>query len=540
MKSLSERIGIWTVLNEKLYRILWITNLIAFIATWIHEISVSWLMTSLTDSPLLVSLVQTAVNFPFFLLSIPAGALADTVDRKKLIAVTRVLMLSGALGIGILTILNIATPSTILVFTLFISFGASLNAPVGQSVVPELVPEKKVSDAITLGAVGFNIARIIGPAFGGIILGIVGPGFTFLINAFLFLIILVTLRSWKYKAVPRPLPADQLIGAMKTGIKFTQNSTKVKAVLIQIAIFSFFASCLISFIPLIARSRLGLGPSGFGMLYGCFGMGGLVGASLLPQIRKLLSLNKLVVFSRIIFAGIIISISITNQFKIVAGILFLAGFIWLILISTYNVSVQSVIPEWVRGRVVSVYMLSFFGFMALGSATWGFTATVIGIPMTLQIAAVSIIIGTFITIRHKISTGEGIDFSPIRFKTWPQNYANSVIHTMEEGPVLIQVEYRINPEKAEEFMEVMSSVKSIRLRDGAYRWDLFRDVNNPQCYIETFIVASWMEHLRQHARRTVTGNEIIEKAHSFHVGSKSLIVRHFLAEPVKEKLLSNN
>ena len=536
MKSLFARIGIWSVLSEKLYRILWITNVIAFIGTWIHELSVSWLMTSLTDSPLLVSLVQTAVNFPFFLLSIPAGALADTVDKKKLITVTRIIMLTGALGIAVLTLLNIANPATILIFTLFISFGASLNAPVGQSVVPELVPEKKIPDGITLVAVGFNIARIIGPALGGIIIGLVGPGFTFLINAFLFSTILVSLRSWKYKAKLRPLPADQLIGAMKTGIKFTQNAPKVKVVLIQIAIFSFFASCLLSFIPLIARSRLGLGPYGFGMLYGCFGIGGLMGATLLPQIRKLVSLNRLVVLSRACFAVIIAAISISNQFVFIAALLFLAGFIWIILISTYNIAIQSIIPEWVRGRVVSVYMLAFFGFMACGSAVWGFTATIIGIPLTLQVAAAFIIIGILITIKYKISTGEGIDFSLIRYKTWPQNYASSIIQTMEEGPVIIQVEYRINPEKAAEFLEVMSSVKSIRLRDGAYRWDLLKDINNPQHYIESFIVVSWMEHLRQHARRTVTGNTIIEKAHSFHVGSMPVKVRHFLAEPVKGKL----
>jgi MFS family permease len=534
-KPIFPSVGIWSVLNNKLFRILWITNVIAFIATWIHEVSVSWLMTSLTLSPFIVSLVQTAMNFPFFLLSLPAGALADILDRKRLIIATRILMMAGSLGLAILSFLNLVTPATILLCTFLISLGASIHSPAWQAIIPELVNEKDLPNAITSGSVGFNLARIIGPALGGIIIGLVGPGITFLLNAFFFSTILTTLSSWKTKPIVRTLPTERFIGALKSGIRYTRNAPHVKAVLIQIGLFSFFASALLSFIPLIARARLGLGPFGFGLLYGCFGIGGLLGATLIPRIRKVISINVLVISGRLFFGITIACLSLLDHFYSVGLMLFIGGFIWLILISTYNIAIQTVIPSWVRGRIVSVYMLAFFGSMACGSAIWGFTATIFGIPGTLQLASVFIIIGILVTYRLKISGGEGIDFSPYKYQYWPDHTANETESILDEGPVLIQVEYCITPEKTDEFLETMRTLKSIRLRNGAFRWDLFRDVADTRYFVESFVVDSWAEHLRQHERCTVTEYAVIEKVRSFHSDRRSLEFRHFLAEPICKK-----
>ena len=526
------REGTWGVLKEPLFRILWLTNLTAFVATWMHEVSVSWLMTSLTLSPFTVSLVQTAMTVPYFLLSLPAGALADIVDRRRLIIFTRLVMMTGALGLAILTLSGLVSPATILFFTFLISLGASVNSPVWQALVPDLVSSKDLPRAVTLGSAAFNIARIVGPALGGIVIGLIGPGWTFLFNAFLFSTILMVLSSWKHKPVTRSLPAERFFGAMRAGVRYTRNAPQVKALLIHIGVFSFFATSLLSFIPLIGRAKLGLGPSAFGMLYGCFGVGGLLGAALLPTIRNRVPLNTLVTISRIVFALIIASLAISNTFSSVALVLFIGGFTWLILISTFNITVQTLIPAWVRGRVVSVYMLSFFGSMALGSALWGFTASWLGIRNTLFITASCIVAGILFTLRYKLATGEEMDFTPHRYQYWLENSANDTQPGMEEGPVLVVVEYRVDPGRIEEFLEAMGPLKSIRLRDGAFRWNLFRDLADNRYFIESFIVESWVEHLRQHDRRTVSDQAIVDHVRSFHRKGKPLRIRHFLAEPV--------
>jgi len=303
-------------------------------------------------------------------------------------------------------------------------------------------------------------------------------------------------------------------------------------VLIHMGIFSFFASSLWAFLPIIARFNLGLSSAGFGMLLGFFGIGGLIGAAILPKVQHKTSMNFLVAISTILFALVLFALAILTDFKLLSIAMAIGGISWLVILSIFNTSVQSVIPSWVRGRVISVFILVFFGGMAGGSMLWGAIATKASVSATLIGTSLFIVAGTFLTWRYKLSSGEGLDLTPSQ--NWPVLVMEKVPY-MEEGPVLVVVEYHIDPVQLQAFMEAMSPMKTIRMRDGAIKWNLFRDVTTTGHYIESFIVESWIEHLRQHERFTVSDREIQKRVRSFQTDGKPVIVQHFIAEPVRRE-----
>jgi len=517
-------------LIDPFFRLLWITNVVSLVGTWMHEVGASWLMTSLTVSPFMVAMVQTATTLPFFLLALPAGALADTIDRRRLLIFTQILMLASALVLGLITISGKTSPLILLVFTFFLGIGAAINTPAWQAIIPELVPKKDLTSAITLGSVSFNIARVAGPALGGLIVAAFGPGITFLLNALSYSGVVAVLVHWKREPTIRTLPEERLMGAIRSGIRYIRHAPNVRAVLVHIGIFSFFASSLWAFLPIVARSHLGLSPTGFGMLLGFFGVGGLAGAAILPKVQHKTSMNFLVAISTILFSLTIFALAVLKDFKLLSIAMFIGGISWLAILSIFNTSVQSIIPTWVRGRVISVFILAFFGGMAGGSALWGAIATKTSVSATLIGTSLCTVAGIFLTWRYKISSGEDLDLAPSQ--NWPV-LAMEKAPDMEEGPVLVVVEYQVDPAQSQTFMDAMSPMKMIRMRDGAFKWNLFRDVATPGHYIESFIVESWLEHLRQHERFTVSDREISKRIRSFQTGGKPVIVQHFIAEPIR-------
>jgi len=497
-----------------------------------HEVGASWLMTSLTLSPFMVAMVQTATTLPFFLFSLPAGAMADTFDRRRLLIFTQILMLTAASMLGIITIFFNISPFILLVFTFFLSLGASINAPAWQAIIPELVPRKELASAITLGSVSFNIARVAGPALGGLIVAALGPGITFLFNAASFSGVLTALIHWRREPTVSTLPEERLMGAIRSGMRYIRNAPNVWSVLIHIGIFSFFTSTLWSFLPIVARVNLGLSPAGFGILLGFFGIGGLIGAIVLPRLQDKGSMNLLTAISTLLFSFILFTLAVSKNFILISIAMMIGGISWLVVLSIFNTSVQSVIPSWVRGRVISVFILTFFGGMAGGSALWGAVASKTSISATLIGTSILTIAGTIFAWRYKLSSGDGLDLTPLQ--NWPV-LAIEKSPYLEEGPVLVVVEYHINQLQSDAFKDAMGKMKTIRMRDGAIKWNLFHDIETPGHYIESFIVESWLEHLRQHERFTISDQEIQRHVRSFQIENIPIIVKHFIAEPVRRK-----
>jgi MFS family permease len=520
-------VSVFNALKQPFFRMLWITNVVSLVGTWMHEVGASWLMTTLAPSPFMVAMVATANTLPFFLLALPAGALADIFDRRRLLLIAQIWMLCVSVVLGVLTVTGFTTPLLLLLFTFFLSLGASINAPAWQAVIPELIHRDDMPSAITLTSAGFNIARVAGPALGGIIIAAIGTGATFILNGISFLGVIIVLKGWKRERKNSILPEERLIGAIKTGVRYVRNATQVQAVLIHSIFFSLFSSALWAFLPIIAQKDLGLSSFGYGVLMGLFGLGGLSGAPMLHWLRHRVSLNLLVFIAVNLFALAILSLAYIRSLPFLGITMIAGGIAWLILLSVFNTVVQAVIPAWVRGRVLSVYLLIFFGGMSSGSFLCGIIATCIGIPATLTIISICLVVSAFFTLRFKLTSGEELDLTPSQH--WPVLAVSSEPENTE-GPVLIAVEYCIDPSNSKTFIHAMQKLKTIRQRDGAIKWNLFHEITNSETYVESFIVESWGEHIRQHERVTVSDKEIEDYVVSFHRGPKKPFVRHFIAE----------
>jgi MFS family permease len=522
----------WSPLASPVFRALWIANVTSLVGSWMHDVGAAWLMTSLSPEPFMVAMVQTAATLPFCLLSLPAGAIADMVDRRRLLIVTQCWMLAAAAVLGLITVFGRVTPTTLLLFTFALSFGAALNAPAWQAIIPEVVTRENLAPAVALGSVAFNIARSVGPALGGLVVGLAGPGVSFLLNGLSFLGVIVVLFRWKRLPEGSTLPAERFAGAIRTGIRYVKNAPEVMPVLVHTAIFTAFATSLWAFLPIVAREVLRLPALGLGVLFGLFGAGGLAGATALPRMRRTFHLNRLVFAATVVYSLSLAVLAFGRSLLPVSAAMVTAGLAWLVVLSSLVAAIQGVSPSWVRGRVLSVHMLVFFGAMAGGSALWGVVAEAVGVPVTLAINALCLLVGAFPALRYELSLGEDLDLRPAQH--WPA--ATGIEEQdLEAGPVLVVVEYDIDPARVDAFEEAMGGLRTIRRRDGAIRWNLFRNLTEQGRFIESFIVESWVEHLRQHERFTVSDREVEKMVYSFQAGGGRPKVMHFIAEKVGQK-----
>ena len=517
----------WSPLRQELFRSLWIASVASYVGTWVQDVGATWLMTSLSSSPFMVALVQAATTLPIFLLALPAGALADVVDRRRLLLATQGWMLLASGALGALTLLHATGPWMLLAFTFLIGVGSALNAPAWQAIIPELVPRRDLLSALALNGIGINLARAVGPALGGLVVALAGSGAAFLLNSLSFVGVVLVLYRWRRPAHRSALPAERLWGAMAAGLRYVRHAPDLRAVMARAGVFIVFGSALWALVPVVARFEVGVEASQYGLLLGGLGAGAVAGAVCLPRLRRTLSINALVAIGSLVFAAAMVLLALLRSFIPLCFVMPAAGAAWITLLTAFNTSAQAVLPAWVRGRALSVYLLVFFGGMAGGSALWGAVAARAGARAALLGAAAGLVLGLLATARHRLTTGEGLDLAPSRH--WP---APAVVDEpdAERGPVLVTVEYRIDPARAEQFAAAMLDVRRIRLRDGAIRWDLLSDAGDTRRYIESFVVASWMEHLRQHERVTVSDREVEARARALHVGDRAPVVSHFIAK----------
>ncbi|HEY0406384.1 MAG TPA: MFS transporter [Pyrinomonadaceae bacterium] len=517
----------WSPLSHPLFRALWLAAVASNIGTWMHNVGADWLMTTLAPSPLMVALMQTAENAPLFLLALPAGALADIVDRRRLLLYTQAWMLVSAVALGLLTLFGLTTPWVLLLLIFFLGLGSALNAPAWQAIMPELVPRSELSAAVSLNSVAFNIARAVGPALGGFVVAAVGSWAVFLLNSLSFIGVLFVIYRWRREPAASISPTERVIGAMRAGVRYVRHDPNLRAVLVRTGVFVSCASALWAMMPLVARQQLGLGALSYGVLLGGLGAGAILGAFILPAARRKVSINVLIISGTIIFAAATAILATIHIFGLLCVVMIFGGVAWMALMSSFNISVQAIVPAWVRARVLAIYLLVFFGGMALGSAVWGAVATRVGISAALLWAAAALVAGLVAAFFFPLRIGEELNLEPSLH--WSDPIVVSEPHP-EDGPVLVTVDYQIEPERAVEFAEAIRELKRIVRRDGATRWGLFADPARPGHYVETFLVESWAEHLRQHARHTNEDRAAQDRVRSFHVGEKSPVVTHLIAQ----------
>jgi len=514
----------WTPLRREVFRILWIASVASNLGTWMHEVGASWLMTQLAPTPLMVSLIQTAEALPVFLLALAAGALADVVDRRRLLIFSQAWMLAAAAALGVLTLLHLTTPQMLLALTFLLSFGGTLTGPAWQASVPELVPRAEVPAAVSLNSVGFNAARAVGPAIGGLIVAAAGSGAVFLLNAVSFLGIIIVLYRWHRTPRKSVLPAERVFGAIRTGLRYVANAPSIRSVLVRVFLFVLGGSALWALVPLFARQELGRGAAAYGTLLCFFGVGAVIAGSFLTRLQQKLGIKRLLNLGSILFGGGLALMALWRSYPMACVGMFGAGCAWTCVLSTFNTSVQLNAPAWVRGRALAVYQLVFSAGMGGCSAIWGSVALHVGIPHALLAAGVTLVAGLAAAARFPVALGEGLDLKP---SSRPGPFVTNEPDA-ERGPVLVTVEYRIDPQQAAQFTRTMLDLGRVRQRDGAMRWGLYEDVADPGRFVETFVAESWIEHLRQHERATMADRHVWDRARSFHIKEGAPAVSHLL------------
>jgi MFS family permease/quinol monooxygenase YgiN len=505
---------------------LWVAGLVSDIGAWMHEVAEAWLMTSLSSSPLLVGFVQSADGLAIFLLALPAGALADVVDRRKLAIATQAWLMVTALLLGILTLTHHMTPWRLIGLVFMMGVGAALDGPVWQAIVPEVVPQSDLPAAVTLGGLSFNVARAVGPTLGGLVVAAAGPFAVFLLNAVSFACVLVALVAWKRPPSRTTLPAERWLGAMRSGLRFVRNSTDLVAAFVRTGAYVLGSSSLLALLPLIARRQLGLGSFGYGALMGCMGAGAVASAMLLlPRLQRRLSTEAILGAGALVHALALLGVATADDARVAGAAAMAAGVASMLSISSLNVAVQMASPHWIRARVLSVYLLVFQGAIALGSALWGATAARFGLRTGLLAAAVTVGAGLTLRLRYGI-TGETHDFSPSAH--WPKPMLVCE-PSLEAGPVMVTIEFRVPPANASEFIQAATELGRQRRRFGALQWELFRDPATPDRFVETYFVESWADHLRQHERVSVEEQAAERRLRALAKPGVEPVVTHLVA-----------
>jgi len=517
----------WSPLKNSLFRGLWIATIVSNVGTWMQDVGAGWLMTSLSSSPSLVALVEAADSLPVMLLALPAGAIADIVDRRRLLIATQVYLMVIAAALGILTWLNVMTPWMLLGFTFALGVGTAMVMPAWAAIVPELVPPEDLPSAVALNSIAINVSRTIGPAIAGVLVAAVGAWLVFILNALSYIGILAVLVRWRRERRKSSLPAERFVSAIRVGLRFVTHTRALQIVLIRGSAFFVFASATWSLFPLIVRRELGMGPEIYGLLLTCIGIGAVGGALLLPRARARFSRDALVAGASALYAVAALMLGHVQNLPLLAVAMLATGVAWISILSALQVAAQMTLPAWVRARGLAAFVMVFMGGMALGSILWGQVAAHVGIPATLTTAALGMAGAIGLTWRFKLGRHEVLDFTPSSH--WP---APVLAESPEpdSGPVMVTIEYRVQPDKRAEFVAAMQSVREMRRRNGAYFWELFHDSADPSRFNECFMDESWVEHLRQHERVSVADREIQQRAKAFMVEGTATKSSHWLAD----------
>ena len=513
--------SLWRPLRSSTFRNLLIADVVSDVGTFMQSVGAAWLMVSLSAGPMYVALIQTASALPFFLLALPAGAIGDIVDRRRVILFTETWMVLVATILAGLTIAGRMSPVLLLILTFALSAGDAFETPTWRAVLPELVRKEDLPAASALNGIEFNLARAVGPALAGFVIAFAGIGAAFVLNTLSFLGVILVVARWKRPAVKRATPPETVTGATVAAIRYVRYSPAVRIVLLRAGTAMFFASGLLALLPSIAH-RINGSPVGYGVLLGCFGGGAVLGALVMQRARSRWSADVIVSAGIAVFGLTTIAAGALRDLLPLAAVLLIGGGAWISFISLFNVQVLNQTPDWVRARVLAISMLVFQGAVAAGSATWGAVAARAGLGTALLWAGIGTLLSTALGLFLRLPD-QGIDLTS--WNHWRLPAVSEAISDVV-GPVLVTVEYHVDVARVPEFIKTMHEYGRVRRRDGASRWGICRDLEIADRYLETFVVSSWAEHVRQHDRLTRADSEVEVRLRQCTRGEPN--VRHLL------------
>ncbi len=528
-RSLLSADGITAPLRHAVFRRIWLASLLTNLGLMINGVGAAWAMTQMTSSASMVALVQTALMLPIMLLSLAAGAIADMYDRRVVGLIALLLGLVGGVTLAVLAYFNAITPNSLLLFCFMIGSGMALFGPAWQASVSEQVPAETLPSAVALNGISYNIARSFGPALGGIIVAAAGAVAAFVCNVLLYIPLIVVLYLWQRTLEPSRLPPERLRRAVVSGVRYIVHSPPIRIVLYRTLVTGIAGGSVLALLPLVARDILHGGAQTYGIMLGCFGMGGVLGALNISSIRAHLSGEHAVRLCALTM-GLAIGVLALSRWPALTGAaLVVAGASWMIAVTLFNIGVQLSTPRWVAGRALAAYQAAIAGGVAIGSWLWGYVANGVGIGNALLIAGAVMFVSPVLAIWLRMPSTEGANNDAVDALEEPE--VNLSI-SQRSGPIVVEIEYRVSQQKARAFYTTMLQLQAIRQRNGAYDWSIARDIADPELWIERYHCPTWLDYLRQRNRSTQSEREVQLKAIGFHLGPEPIKVHRMLERPL--------
>ncbi|MBN9595733.1 MAG: MFS transporter [Afipia sp.] len=528
-RSLLSADGITAPLRHAVFRRIWTASLLTNLGLMINGVGAAWAMTQMTSSAGMVALVQTALMMPIMLLSLAAGAIADMYDRRIVGLIALSLGLTGGVTLATLAYFNAITPNSLLLFCFMIGSGMALFGPSWQASVSEQVPAETLPSAVALNGISYNIARSFGPALGGIIVAAAGAVAAFISNVVLYIPLIIVLYLWQRTLEPSRLPPERLRRAMVSGVRYIVHSPPIRIVLYRTLVTGIAGGSVLALLPLVARDILHGGAQTYGIMLGCFGIGGVLGALNISSVRTYLSSERAVRLCALTMGLAICVLALSRSPALTGAGLVVAGASWMIAVTLFNIGVQLSTPRWVAGRALAAYQAAIAGGVAIGSWLWGYVANGVGLNNALLIAGASMFVSPILAIWFRMPSTDSANTDAVDALEEPE--VNLSI-SPRSGPIVVEIEYRVNQQQARAFYTTMLQLQAIRQRNGAYDWSIARDIADPELWIERYHCPTWLDYLRQRNRSTQSEREIQLKAIGFHLGPEPIKVHRMLERPL--------
>lgn len=510
---MAERSSVLAPFQNETFRTLWLATLVSNLGGLVQSVGAGWMMTTLTTSHNMVALVQASTTLPIMVFSLAAGALADNFDRRTVMIIAQAGMAVVSLLLAVMAVLGWLNPWLLLVFTFLIGCGTALFNPSWQASMGDIVPRADLPGAVTLNSVGFNMMRSVGPAIGGLIVALASAGAAFAFNALSYVPLIFALWRWRPERPVSRLPRENFASAMRAGVRYVALSPNLTIVLFRGMLFGLAAIAVLALLPSVASDYVGGGAFVYGTLLGCFGLGAIGGAFLNGRIRERYSNEAIVRLASIGFALACMGLGFSRDALLSHVVLLPAGACWVLSLSLFNVSIQLSSPRWVVGRALSLYQTATFGGMAAGSWIWGMTADAFGPDWALVCAGLVLLLCALAGLRLPLPQFNTRDLNPL--DTFSEPILKLDLRP-RSGPIMVMVDYRIDQADIPAFLALMADRRRIRRRDGARQWSLLRDLEQPDLWVESYHVPTWVDYVRHNMRRTKADADNIEQLRALH------------------------
>jgi MFS family permease len=512
------------VLRSPTFRTLWLVSLFSNMGGLVHETAAVWMMTSLSPSPLWVSLMQSALSLPLFLLGLPAGALADLTSPRRVLLKSESFLAAAAFALAALALAGGLTGPTLLALTLVLGVGVAFSLPSWQALLPDLVSKHELPNAVALNGLSLNLSRAIGPAAGGLLLAWAGPAVCFAFNGLTFLVVAFVLLRQRLPARAAPAHPERYFSAIAAGARYVRHAPLLRLVLLRMVGFVLPATGAIALFPLLARRDWQLGAAGFGLHMGAYGLGAVLAAAVIPRLRRTLSLRAILALGTASFSAFGLILVWVPFSPAMLAVMPLGGAGWMWSISTLNASAQAAAAPWVRGRALAFNLLCFQGGLAVGALLWGTMATWLDLRLAVTLAMGGLLAATAALHRRDLDGLRRLDLAPV--SGW-SGTADTGLAIDPAAPTVVTIDYCIDPADTEAFLAAARGLALARRRTGATDWELVRDGRDPACFQERFRTASWKEHLRQHDRFSRSDEAHRQAVLRFHRAPTPPVVTHW-------------